>query len=43
MGAWEILHNPNFNVNVIEFHNIRNEAGTKGYILSSSTWIKKTE
>ena len=40
IGAWEQLHNPNFNV--MEFHNIRNEAGSNGYILSSSRWIKKT-
>lgn len=40
MGAWEQLHNPNFNV--IEFHNIKNEVGTNGFIISSSMWIKKT-
>ncbi|PIP27384.1 MAG: DNA-binding protein [Candidatus Moranbacteria bacterium CG23_combo_of_CG06-09_8_20_14_all_39_10] len=40
IGAWEYLHNPNFNV--MEFHNIKNEAGSNGFILSSSQWIKKT-
>lgn len=40
MGAWEQVHNPQFNV--IEFHNIRNEAGSNGFILSSSKWIQKT-
>ena len=40
MGAWEKLHNPNFNVT--EFSNIKNEAGTNGFILSSSKWIQKT-
>lgn len=40
MGAWEQMHNPDFNV--IEFHNIKNNAGTNGYILSSSRWIKAT-
>ncbi len=40
MGAWEQLHNSDFNV--MEFHNIKNEAGSNGFILSSSTWIKKT-
>ena len=40
MGAWEHVHNPNFNV--IEFNNIKNNAGTNGYILSSSKWIQKT-
>ena len=39
-GAWEQVHNPSFNV--IEFHNIKNEAGSNGFILSSSKWIKKT-
>src|SRR3989338_3297769 len=40
MGAWEQVHNPRFNV--MEFNNIRNEAGSNGFILSSSKWIKKT-
>ena len=40
IGNWEILNNPNFNV--MEFHNIRQEAGSGGFILSSSKWIKLT-
>lgn len=40
MGAWEHVHNPSFNVT--EFSNIRNEAGSNGFILSSSKWIEKT-
>jgi hypothetical protein len=40
VGAWEQLHNPHFNV--MEFHNIKNEAGSNGFILSSSRWIKST-
>jgi hypothetical protein len=40
MGAWEGVHNPNFNVT--EFGNIKNEAGTNIFILSSSKWIKRT-
>ena len=40
MGAWEQLYNPLFNV--IEFHNIKNEAGSNGFIVSSSKWIQKT-
>lgn len=40
MGAWEKLHNPHFNL--IEFHKIKNEAGTNGFIVSSSLWIKNT-
>jgi len=40
MGAWEQLHNPDFNL--MEFNKIKNEAGTNGFIVSSSMWIKKT-
>jgi hypothetical protein len=40
MGAWERLHNPNFNVT--EFSNIRNESGSNGYVLTSKQWIEKT-
>jgi hypothetical protein len=40
IGAWEQLHNPVFNVT--EFGNIRNEAGSNGFILSSSRWVKST-
>jgi hypothetical protein len=40
IGAWEQVYNTNFNVT--EFRNIKNEAGTNGFILSSSAWIKKT-
>lgn len=41
MGAWEQVHNPNFNL--IEFHKIKNEAGSNGFIVSSSYWIKQTK
>ncbi|MBP9770793.1 KilA-N domain-containing protein [Candidatus Gracilibacteria bacterium] len=40
MGAWEKLHNPDFNL--MEFHKIKNEVGTNGFIVSSSMWIKST-
>lgn len=40
MGAWEQLYNPKFNL--MEYHKIRNEAGTNGFIVSSSMWINKT-
>lgn len=40
MGAWEQVHNPNFNL--MEFHKIKNEVGTNGFIVSSSMWIKQT-
>ena len=41
MGAWEQVHNPNFNV--LEFQYIRNEVGSNGYIVSTSMWIEKTK
>jgi len=40
MGSWEQMFNPGFNVT--EFGNIRNMAGSNGFILSSSSWIKST-
>jgi hypothetical protein len=40
MGAWEQVHNPSFNV--MEFNNIKNQAGSNGYIITSSRWIKAT-
>ena len=40
MGLWEQMHNPNFNVT--EFRNIKNEAGSNGYVLSGKQWISKT-
>lgn len=41
IGAWEQVHNPDFNL--IEFHKIKNEAGSNGFIVSSSFWIKQTK
>ena len=40
MGSWEQMYNPNFNV--MEFHNIRNEVGSNGFIVSAKRWIEKT-
>jgi hypothetical protein len=40
MGLWEQIHNPDFNVT--EFSNIKSEAGSNGYVLSSKQWISKT-
>jgi hypothetical protein len=40
MGLWEQMNNPDFNVT--EFSNIKNEAGSNGFILSSKQWIEKT-
>lgn len=40
MGLWEQMHNPDFNVT--EFSNIKNEAGSNGFVLSSKQWVEKT-
>lgn len=40
MGLWEQMHNPSFNVT--GFRNIKSEAGSNGYVLSSKQWIIKT-
>lgn len=40
MGLWEQMFNPDFNVT--EFSNIKNEAGSNGFVLSSKQWIEKT-
>ncbi|MCE7063251.1 KilA-N domain-containing protein [Dyadobacter sp. CY343] len=40
IGLWEQMHNPDFNVT--EFSNIKNQAGSNGFILSSKQLIEKT-
>jgi hypothetical protein len=40
VGAWEQLHNPSFNL--MEFNKIKNEAGSNGFIVSSSFWARQT-
>lgn len=40
MGAWEQVHNSSFNL--MEFNKIKNEAGSNGFIVSSSHWIRQT-
>ena len=40
MGFWEQMHNPDFNVT--EFSNIKNAAGSNGFVLSAKQWIQKT-
>jgi hypothetical protein len=37
MGLWEQLNNPDFNVT--EFSNIKNEAGSNGFVLSNAVLI----
>ncbi|MCL2087889.1 MAG: KilA-N domain-containing protein [Oscillospiraceae bacterium] len=40
MGAWETLHNPNFNVT--EFGNIKMESVDNSFILSTKQWTERT-
>ena len=40
LGIWERINNPDFNVT--EFSNIRMEAGTNGFVLTSKQWIDRT-
>ena len=40
LGAWERMHNPDFNS--LEFEGIRNEAGRNSFFLSAKTWIERT-
>ncbi len=41
MGLWEQMHNSKI-FNVTEFSNIKNDAGSNGFVLSSKQWIEKT-
>jgi hypothetical protein len=40
LGVWERLNNPNFNL--VEFHQIRNEAGLNRFVMSAKQWALKT-
>ena len=40
LGIFERLNNPDFNVT--EFGNIRNEAGSNGFVLTVKQWVKRT-
>ncbi|MDR2762388.1 MAG: KilA-N domain-containing protein [Planctomycetaceae bacterium] len=40
LGIWERVNNPDFNVT--EFSNIKSEAGTNGFVLTSKQWSEKT-
>lgn len=40
LGIWEQINNPNFNIT--EFSNIRQDAGTNGFVLTSKQWIERT-
>ncbi len=40
LGAWEMIHNPNFKV--VEFDHFRKQAGLPNFVMSVSEWIEKT-
>ena len=40
MGSWEQMHNTKFNL--VEFYQVRNQAGVNSFILSPEKWIKVT-
>lgn len=40
IGMWEQIHNPNFKL--VEFDQLRNDAGTNSFILSPQKWIETT-
>jgi hypothetical protein len=40
IGIWETLNNPDFNL--VEFDQIKNEAGTNRFIISGKQWIERT-
>jgi phage regulator Rha-like protein len=40
LGIWEEMNNPNFNL--MEFNKIKNQAGSNGFIVSSTKWIVNT-
>ncbi len=40
LGVWEQLNNVNFNL--VEFHQIKNEAGLNRFVMSAKKWIQRT-
>jgi len=41
LGVWETINNPNFNL--VEFHQIKTEAGLNRFIMSAKKWIERTK
>lgn len=39
LGAWETLHNPNFNR--VQFEAVKNEAGSNRFVMTPTKWIEK--
>ena len=40
LGLWEKINNPNFKL--VEFDQLRNQAGSNYFVLSPTKWVKKT-
>ena len=41
LGVWEQLNNPGFNL--VEFHQIKNEAGLNRFVMSAKQWTERTK
>ncbi len=41
LGVWETINNQNFNL--VEFHQIKTEAGLNRFIMSAKKWIERTK
>ncbi|MCX7255324.1 MAG: KilA-N domain-containing protein [Polaromonas sp.] len=39
LGVWEQLNNPSFNL--VEFHQIRNDAGLNRFVMSAKQWVER--
>lgn len=40
LGVWEQLNNPSFNL--VEFHQIKNDAGLNRFVMSAKQWVERT-
>ena len=40
LGVWETLNNPSFNL--VEFHQIKNQAGLNRFVMSAKPWVTRT-
>ena len=40
LGVWETLNNPSFNL--VEFHQIKNQAGLNRFVMFAKPWLTRT-
>jgi hypothetical protein len=40
LGVWERLNNPDFNL--VEFHQIKIDAGLNSFVMSAKKWVQRT-